>query len=85
MSECTGNPEACGFCTGAPAAHDHCAKDEVRGCAADPKHCTACEGAGCLATECTGIASTCKACQAGHFKSCRRKVVNATEGIERAA
>ncbi len=54
MSECTGNPNACGFCSGAPAAHDHCAKDEVRGCAADPKHCEACRGAGCLATECTG-------------------------------
>jgi hypothetical protein len=54
MSECTGNPNACGFCSGAPAAHDHCAKDEVRGCAADPKHCETCKGAGCLATECTG-------------------------------
>lgn len=27
--------------------------------------------------------NTCKACQTGHFTSCRRQALNATEGIDR--
>ncbi|TXT15999.1 hypothetical protein VHUM_00502 [Vanrija humicola] len=72
-------------CQSAPAAHDHCAKTEVTGCAANPSSCSVCQGNGCLATECTGNASTCKACSAGQYTSCRRQQLSATEGIDRPA
>lgn len=70
MSECTGNPNSCGFCgvscaetvqadnqTGEAKVHtgDHCAKTECRGCTANPGNCEACRGCGCcVSTECTG-------------------------------
>ncbi|RSH88517.1 uncharacterized protein EHS24_001062 [Apiotrichum porosum] len=82
MSSCSGNPSNCGFC-GVQSTEHGCAKTDVAGCAANPSQCTACQGNGCLATECTGNPGTCKACTAGHFSSCRKAELSATEGIER--
>ncbi|KAL7420759.1 hypothetical protein Q5752_004711 [Cryptotrichosporon argae] len=80
MSSCSGDPSNCSFCGSSKA---DCAKDAVSGCSANPASCTVCNGA-CVATECTGNVATCKACSAGHFSTCRKAAVSASEGVEPA-
>ncbi|WVQ96521.1 hypothetical protein IAU59_003626 [Kwoniella sp. CBS 9459] len=78
---CSGNPKNCSFCGDATA---DCAKVEVNGCTTNPKECTVCQGNGCVAKECTGNTATCHACQEGHYTSCRKAQITASEGIEPA-
>ncbi|WWC62797.1 uncharacterized protein I303_105394 [Kwoniella dejecticola CBS 10117] len=80
---CSGNPSNCSFCG---TTETNCAKVEVNGCTTNPKECAVCQGNGCVAKECTGNTATCHACQEGHYTTCRKAQIKASEseGIEPA-